>query len=458
MFKPIFFYVLLLVSFLNCARERSADNASEPLHAKGELVVAIDTDMPGYFRLGDESYGYQYDLLRAYADYAGVGLRIVPSGSPEQSKRMLARREADMIAAPASHIPHDESSLSVPVYSTSYVMLTGRKRAAAIDRARRFELGDAMYGRKLMIAAGFKLTRDYDRLLDSLRHTQIFVSSESSFDLIEELSRGEYDYLICEKSEAQLGCALVRNVRQIYEFADKLPVSLVVSPSIAGLQSDFTAWLGQYRNSPDYALLNDLYFEKGIVGQVIGQNARTRVPGGISVYDPLIKRISEQAGYDWRMISAIAYSESRFNPLIVSPKGARGLMQIMPSVARQFNVPEGDVMQPEQNILLGVKLLGQIERMLKFSKSTPYADRMRIVLACYNGGIGHVTDARRLARKYGGNPDSWADVSLFLTRKTDPAYNTDEEVRHGAFNPGETLAFVDQVMGRYNNYCSRVQR
>ena len=69
-----------------------------------------------------------------------------------------------------------------------------------------------------------------------------------------------------------------------------------------------------------------------------------------------------------------------------------------------------------------------------------------------------MTDARRLARKYGGNPDSWADVSLFLSRKTDPAYSTDEEVRHGAFDAGETLAFVDQVMGRYNNYCNRVQR
>ena len=133
-------------------------------------------------------------------------------------------------------------------------------------------------------------------------------------------------------------------------------------------------------------------------------------------------------------------------------------MQIMPSVARQFNVPEGEVMQPEQNILLGVKLIGAIERTLKFKPSTSYADRMRIILACYNGGIGHVTDARRLAVKYGGDPDSWDDVALFLQHKTDPAYANDEIVSHGTFDPSETLAFVDQVMGCYTAYCNRVKR
>ena len=420
--------------------------------------MAIDADMPGYFRLDNESYGYQHDLLQAYADHAGVTLRIVPVHSPAESKRMLDRGEVDMIAAPTRRIPHDETDWSVPVYHTSYVVITGRKRAAQINKATDFQLGEDMADRKLMIASGFKLTRAYDRLLDSLPKTQIFVSSKSSFDLIEALSRGEYDYLICEKSEAQLGCALVRNVREIYEFAEQLPVSLVVNPRISGLRDEFSAWYGTFRNSADYALLNDLYFERGIVGQVIGRNARSESADGISIYDPLIKRISEEEGHDWRLISAIAYSESRFNPLIVSSKGARGLMQIMPSVARQFNVPEGEVMQPEQNILLGVKLIGAIERTLKFKPSTSYADRMRIILACYNGGIGHVTDARRLAVKYGGDPDSWDDVALFLQHKTDPAYANDEIVSHGTFDPSETLAFVDQVMGCYTAYCNRVKR
>ena len=70
----------------------------------------------------------------------------------------------------------------------------------------------------------------------------------------------------------------------------------------------------------------------------------------ISVYDDLIRRISEQEGHDWRLMSAIAYHESRFTPDIVSRRGARGLMQIMPSVARQFDVPADRVADPESNV------------------------------------------------------------------------------------------------------------
>ena len=111
------------------------------------------------------------------------------------------------------------------------------------------------------------------------------------------------------------------------------------------------------------------------------------------MFDELFKKVCEKEGYDWRLVSAIAYSESRFNPFLVSHRGAQGLMQIMPRVARQFDV-EGDVMDPENNVLLALKILGKIENSLDFAPATSDTDRLKIVLACYNGGIGHVVDAR----------------------------------------------------------------
>lgn len=175
------------------------------------------------------------------------------------------------------------------------------------------------------------------------------------------------------------------------------------------------------------------------------------------MYDELFKEVCEREGYDWRLMSAIAYSESRFNPMLVSSKGACGLMQVMPRVARQLGF-KGSVMDPASNILLAAKVLGKIEKSLDFSPSASEMDRLRIVLACYNGGIGHVIDARNLARKYGGDPDSWTDVSHYLTLKSDPAYAEDEIVRHGRFVGRQTLAFVDGVIDRYKTYCSSVGR
>ncbi|MFI3330855.1 MAG: transglycosylase SLT domain-containing protein [Rikenellaceae bacterium] len=174
----------------------------------------------------------------------------------------------------------------------------------------------------------------------------------------------------------------------------------------------------------------------------------------ISDYDELIKRVSMELGHDWRFISAIAYHESRFNPNAISRVGATGLMQIMPIVAREFNVDFEEVVKPEINVTLGVKLLAKLEKMLKLPASTSSKDKTSIILACYNGGYGHVQDARRLARKYGANPNSWDDVAVYLTKKASPEYHEDEVVWYGSFSgSNETLNFVDRVLSRYDDYC-----
>ena len=174
----------------------------------------------------------------------------------------------------------------------------------------------------------------------------------------------------------------------------------------------------------------------------------------ISAYDTLIRRVSEQEGHDWRLMSAIAYHESRFTPDITSRSGARGLMQIMPSVARHFEVPLDRVSDPETNVWLANKLMTEIMSTLRLPESTPEKDRMSIVLASYNSGIGHVTDARRLARLHGENPNSWEVVARYLTLKAQPEYYENEVVRCGRFTGSrQTLAYVDDVIERYDKYC-----
>lgn len=178
----------------------------------------------------------------------------------------------------------------------------------------------------------------------------------------------------------------------------------------------------------------------------------------ISAYDNLIRRVSNEAGNDWRLMSAIAYHESRFTPDIVSNRGAKGLMQIMPVVARQFNVPQEQVLDPETNVRLANLLFNKIAQMLRLPASTSEEDRMSLILASYNGGIGHVSDARRLARSYGENPNSWEVVSRYLQLKSDPAYYEQEVVKCGRFTGhGQTRAYVSDVMKRYSKYCRIAQ-
>ena len=179
----------------------------------------------------------------------------------------------------------------------------------------------------------------------------------------------------------------------------------------------------------------------------------------ISAYDNVIRNISEKEGHDWRLMSTIAYHESRFTPDITSRSGARGLMQIMPSVARQFDVPTEEVANPETNIWLANKLMSKIMNTLRFPEGTPEKDRMSIILASYNSGIGHVNDARRLARLNGEDPNSWEVVARYLQLKAQPEYYENEAVKCGRFTGSrQTLAYVNDVIGRYDKYCRIARR
>ena len=178
------------------------------------------------------------------------------------------------------------------------------------------------------------------------------------------------------------------------------------------------------------------------------------LPCIISRFDPIMRRVGEEQGQDWRLMSAIAYSESRFIENLVSSQGAAGIMQIRPIVARHFNVPVEKLSDTETNIRLASMLLGELGKMLRIPAEVSSDDRMKLILASYNAGVGHVQDARRLARAEGANPNSWADVSRYLKLKADPTYYNKEEVHNGRFTgSGQTLNYVEEVMKKYYQYC-----
>jgi membrane-bound lytic murein transglycosylase F len=126
----------------------------------------------------------------------------------------------------------------------------------------------------------------------------------------------------------------------------------------------------------------------------------------------------------------------------------------MPVVARHFKVPVSHIYNTETNVRLACRLLSEFEKMLRIPESTPEHDRLSIILASYNAGLGHVQDARRLAKADGANPNSWAVVSNYLKLKANPDYYTRSEVKAGCFRGSrETLGFVELAMSKYSHYC-----
>ncbi len=174
----------------------------------------------------------------------------------------------------------------------------------------------------------------------------------------------------------------------------------------------------------------------------------------ISPYDNIFRSICESEGNDWRLFCAMAYHESRFKSDVVSHCGARGIMQIMPRVATQFDVTTEQLNDVESNIYVANRLMTLIENMLSLPASTPEMERMQIALAAYNCGVGRIADARRLAKYFGECPNSWSSISHYLTKMNDAEYYELDVVKYGRFKgASQTNAYVKNVVNHYNKYC-----
>lgn len=172
--------------------------------------------------------------------------------------------------------------------------------------------------------------------------------------------------------------------------------------------------------------------------------------GVISHYDPLFQQYARQVRWDWRLMAAQCYQESTFDPQARSWAGACGLMQIMPSTADHLGLARSDMFNPQMNIAAAAKLIGELDR--SFSDIRNPQERIKFILAAYNGGANHVRDAMALARKNGRDPQRWADVSLYILMLAQPEYYNDPVVKYGYMRGSETAGYVDKIMQRWNGY------
>ena len=173
----------------------------------------------------------------------------------------------------------------------------------------------------------------------------------------------------------------------------------------------------------------------------------------ISPYDSIFRTYADTIGWDWKMLAAVAYVESKFDTSAVSAVGAQGLMQIMPVTARAMGIPEGMEHDPDESVRAAAEYFAYLSQMFR---RVPSSERINFVLASYNAGFGHVQDAMRLADKYGKNRYVWNDnVETYLRLKNDSVYFTDSLCRNGRFAGTETILFVRRVQHKYGEYRLR---
>jgi len=148
---------------------------------------------------------------------------------------------------------------------------------------------------------------------------------------------------------------------------------------------------------------------------------------------------ARDTGLSWRVLAALGYQESRWRPAAVSPRGAQGVMMLMPRTAKKMGV--NNVFAADENILGGARYLAYMKERIPKRIRDP--DRTWMAMAAYNIGIGHLEDARIITQMRKKNPDRWSDVRANLPRLSDPHWHS--RVKRGYANGNETVQFVERV-------------
>src|SRR5205085_415060 len=186
-----------------------------------------------------------------------------------------------------------------------------------------------------------------------------------------------------------------------------------VRPGDRKLRDHTDGTLRELKHKADFNVLRKKYFgATRTFRKAHGDKFYASETGTLSPFDKLIQKHAEQHGFDWRLVAAQIYQESRFDVTRKSWVGALGLFQLMPRTAKGLGIE--DPTDPEQSIRGGLKYMRQL--MNHYKDIDDPVERYRFAMAAYNTGFGHVDDARKLARAAGEDARSWRLVARWLLK------------------------------------------
>jgi membrane-bound lytic murein transglycosylase F len=405
----------------------------------GELRVVTRNGPLAYYRRADNTpEGPEYELARRFADELGVRLKLMPVRSYAEIYQAITTGRAH-IAAAGIKVP--SAPIRGVVFGPAYehvrehlVFRRGFRRPGSLAEVRD---GD------LEIAAG---SAHVESLVDERNSIPELVwienASTDSQALLDGVARGSIDYTIADSAEFALAHDVHPELRIAFDFAREQSLAWAVSAH----DPDFLRTISDYfaRAKADGALADIVkrYYSRSQDMDFVGPRGFMRdIQNRLRLYREWFEQAAAATSADWRLLAAMAYQESKWDPAAASTSGARGLMQLTGETASEARV--SNPADPRQSIFGGARYFKQVYD--KIPAHVPEPDRTWFALAAYNIGYGHLEDARVLVQKAGRNADSWQDVREFLPLLAQESYYTQAE--NGYARGWEPVRYVDNVRG-----------
>lgn len=275
---------------------------------------------------------------------------------------------------------------------------------------------------------------------DSLHSTAQIRCSYGSGSYIDSLKRGVVDIVVLAAGDTVRSDSIV-----LSHPIDDYTVWAVRSDK-AGSIREINEWIEAASEDLHYLNQRSLFIHRFDPRKAAHNGRKFKQ---ISPYDDIIKAHARELGWDWRLLAAVIYKESRFHIEALSRRGARGLMQLMPGTAGRFNV--GNLLDPEESIRAGTEFLKRLQRI--FDDHAADADELiRFTLAAYNAGEGRMMDCINYTKHIGGDSSTWAGIEEAIPGMREESVLEVDTVKLGVFQGRETIAYVNSILSTYDAF------
>ncbi len=428
--------VAAAVALLASCKPQQQQLALEQIRARGELRV-VTLNLPTCYYLGAQgTEGLEFELARTFASELGVSLVMYPVANEDAMQAELAAGRADIAAAQLTDTADwREAGEAAQPYTRIPQLVVYQRDGVRPRGTLQFESA------KLAVRAGSAQERILERLKETVAPTlQWMETAPTSADPLEDVDSGEADYAIIDAREFSFSHHLYPNVKIGFALPTDRPVQWIIRRGAHDLLAGVNRFFGALGASGGLAKL--LEHATGDTRKFAYEESRefqTHLTDRLPRYRAWFQQAAAQSGIDWRLLAAVGYQESKWDPVAESDDGALGVMMLMSQTAAALGVK--DRTNPQQSILAGARYLAQVRD--KIPERIPEPDRTWFTVAAYNVGFGHLEDARVIAQTLGKNPDSWADVRLQLPLLAQQRWYA--RVKRGYARGWEPVQFVDRI-------------
>ena len=378
----------------------------------GELRVVTRDSFLSFTRgAGGLPAGLEYELARGLADELGVSLKFTVVPGPAEMYSALRSGRAHLAAA----------ALKIPAKSVN-----GVRFGPVYERVREH-----------LVYRHGALRPDLDSLPNFAWIESADLDARARLDGV---ANGSLEYAIADSTEFALAHDAHPDLRIAFDFPDSRSLAWAVGARDDGILRIVTEYFAGLDSRGDLAEIVNRYYGRSEDLQFAGTRIFARhLQSRLPLYKKWFEEAAQQGGQDWRLLAAIGYQESKWDPRAASAAGAKGLMQLTGVTATAAKVD--NPADPRQSIFGGARYYREV--YAKIPTHVPEPDHTWFALAAYNIGYGHLEDARVLTQRAGRDPDCWDDVREFLPLLEQEAWYTQTE--NGYARGREPVRYVDNV-------------